>query len=464
MSVVTDRKIAASAGDSPFEVIRNINQLNPFTFGANLENEVLTLNHSGSTWSDKNNFEGGTYSVRFNISNNTNAGTFIIRQYIPVTNEQNTIIIRERIEANTSSVIDTTFEVEYPMAEVTFQYYNQGAFEYVVSDFSIEKLSGTSTGGTEPTEAIAFVPDVVSFSDYFPFGSYLPGRHGNSGDYRYGFNGMETDNELKGEGNSYDFGARMFDPRIGRWFATDLLEHEYPNVTPYGISLNNPIKFLDKDGNVVVDENGNEVKVTVSQNEDGTIKATYEFVANTSEEAKKNFFENGGRVIDTAIKIEEGRDVVEKAIKSKDKILITITSKDNISVTHKDGKRITKGTLGSTNASHKFIRKKVNGKTVSSTKVFHRINVKIFEGSISTIEEKLGAKNPTHGLTKDQKLAATGIHELTHATTDAEAVKAGRGIPTGSKEHEPAKNSGDRAVNQFKQLNTIKENKAVINN
>ncbi|GGD36603.1 hypothetical protein GCM10011343_28070 [Flavobacterium orientale] len=49
----------------------------------------------------------------------------------------------------------------------------------------------------------------------------VPNRHGSAESYRYGFNGMEKDDEIKGEGNSYDFGARMLDPRVGRWFAPD---------------------------------------------------------------------------------------------------------------------------------------------------------------------------------------------------------------------------------------------------
>ena len=75
----------------------------------------------------------------------------------------------------------------------------------------------------------------------------LPNRHGNSSDYRYGFNGMELDNELKGEGNSYDFGARMYDSRIGRWFSTDPIKQH--DVSPYNYVNGDPIRFYDPDGN-----------------------------------------------------------------------------------------------------------------------------------------------------------------------------------------------------------------------
>jgi RHS repeat-associated protein len=92
----------------------------------------------------------------------------------------------------------------------------------------------------------------------------VPNRHGSSTAYRYGFNGMEKDNELKGEGNSYDFGARMLDPRVGRWFARDPLEGKYPSLSPYVFSRNSPLMFKDFDGKdftitIFVDENGNNI-------------------------------------------------------------------------------------------------------------------------------------------------------------------------------------------------------------
>ena len=77
----------------------------------------------------------------------------------------------------------------------------------------------------------------------------VPNRHGSSNSYRYGFNGKEKDDELKGIGNSYDFGARMLDPRVGRWFAPDNAEKKYPDISTYSYCLNNPINLTDPDGN-----------------------------------------------------------------------------------------------------------------------------------------------------------------------------------------------------------------------
>ena len=67
--------------------------------------------------------------------------------------------------------------------------------------------------------------------------------------YPYGFNGMEKDDELKGSGNSYDFGARIYDPRIGRWLSIDPMQKKYPHLSPYNAFENSPIYFNDPTGN-----------------------------------------------------------------------------------------------------------------------------------------------------------------------------------------------------------------------
>ena len=76
----------------------------------------------------------------------------------------------------------------------------------------------------------------------------LPGRHGNSGDYRYGFQGQEKDDEIKGEGNSLNYTFRMHDPRIGRFFAMDPLTPKYPWYSPYQFAGNKVIKFVELEG------------------------------------------------------------------------------------------------------------------------------------------------------------------------------------------------------------------------
>ncbi|MBQ4819102.1 hypothetical protein J8M14_03460 [Aquimarina sp. MMG016] len=76
----------------------------------------------------------------------------------------------------------------------------------------------------------------------------LPNRHGNSSEYRYGFNGKEKDDEVKGEGNSLDFGARILDPRVGRWLSLDPQSEQNSSTSPYSYVINNPIAFIDPNG------------------------------------------------------------------------------------------------------------------------------------------------------------------------------------------------------------------------
>jgi RHS repeat-associated protein len=76
----------------------------------------------------------------------------------------------------------------------------------------------------------------------------MPGRKFSSGSYRYGFNGKENDNEVKGDGNQQDYGFRIYDPRVGRFLSTDPLFEDYPWYTPYQFGGNGPIANIDLDG------------------------------------------------------------------------------------------------------------------------------------------------------------------------------------------------------------------------
>ena len=92
--------------------------------------------------------------------------------------------------------------------------------------------------------------DVITANDYYPFGSQMPGRKYSqpNSSYRYGFNGQENDNEVKGEGNQQDYGMRAYDSRLGRLMSIDPLDKQYPYYTPYQFAGNKPIKYIDKLG------------------------------------------------------------------------------------------------------------------------------------------------------------------------------------------------------------------------
>ena len=76
----------------------------------------------------------------------------------------------------------------------------------------------------------------------------VPNRHGSSNSYRYGFQGQEKDDELKGEGNSLNYTFRMHDPRVGRFLSLDPLAPQYPHNSPYAFSENRVIDGVELEG------------------------------------------------------------------------------------------------------------------------------------------------------------------------------------------------------------------------
>lgn len=64
----------------------------------------------------------------------------------------------------------------------------------------------------------------------------------------YRFNGKELDEET---GLAY-YGARYYDNQLSMWLSVDPLDVEYPSLTPYNFVANNPLEFVDPDGNEIV--------------------------------------------------------------------------------------------------------------------------------------------------------------------------------------------------------------------
>jgi RHS repeat-associated protein len=82
----------------------------------------------------------------------------------------------------------------------------------------------------------------------YPFGSVNQNRSFACSAYRYGFNGKENDDEVKGGGNQQDYGLRIYDTRLARFLSVDPLTKKYPELMPYQFASNTPIRATDLDG------------------------------------------------------------------------------------------------------------------------------------------------------------------------------------------------------------------------
>ncbi len=116
----------------------------------------------------------------------------------------------------------------------------------VLSVISDKPIPHSSNG----TTVDYWLAEVRQATDYSPFGVQLQTRNlfltvlGNV-PYRYGYQGSERDDEVKGSGNSYTTEFRQLDPRLGRWLSIDPKTFGTPWESPYASMGGNPILCND---------------------------------------------------------------------------------------------------------------------------------------------------------------------------------------------------------------------------
>ena len=93
---------------------------------------------------------------------------------------------------------------------------------------------------------MVYIPLIVSYTDYYPFGYPISDRSYYNGGYRYFFNGQEADNEVLGEGVSLTAEFWQYDTRLGRRWNVDPIFKEYES--PYACFAGNPVWYADRFG------------------------------------------------------------------------------------------------------------------------------------------------------------------------------------------------------------------------
>lgn len=101
----------------------------------------------------------------------------------------------------------------------------------------------------DPADVSQITPLIVQQNDYYAFGLSIKSREPVVSGVRnaYLYNGKE----LQEETGLYDYGARFYDPSIGRWITVDKLAEDPTQIdlSPYAYVANNPIDKNDPDGN-----------------------------------------------------------------------------------------------------------------------------------------------------------------------------------------------------------------------
>jgi RHS repeat-associated protein len=155
------------------------------------------------------------------------------------------------------SYIDGGFTATVDNNQGVMQQFSMEGIEITKPGFIFIYLSNESEATTKyilfDEMNVTLTRPIIQVADYYPYGYEIKeNSYENILEQKnhYKYNGKELQEDL--DLNWYDYGARFYDPAIGRFFTQDWFAEKYFDFSPYQYGANNPMLYVDVNGDSIV--------------------------------------------------------------------------------------------------------------------------------------------------------------------------------------------------------------------